>query len=508
MIPKAEFFEWIENYYQGQLNESERNEFEAELQHNDELREEFKFHQEINEAISEKDIVNLRDKLQNISQEHKSGKNTYGNFEFLDDFANIEEINENISPEELINFYDSLPKVHVYQHEISSNENVHEFYKEQNKSKLNGEIDDSLDGFDFEELDEEMEGLEEAILEKDIINLRETLSQVAKSMKLQYSTEDIDCFINGDLSGEKLQQFEKELENNRTLKEEVELHREMETALLEDDILKLRNQLNHIMETETSWNVSEEDIEKYIDGELEVEMLDEFLAELGENTDLMAEVSMRQNVNEAIGEKDILALRDELSKARQNAENNEVKSIIPETNLKLAKTLKRYAAVMILLLGLSGLLNIGFNSLDKTYDSYYKSPQWSPERSFTSETSGTNHYFTEGNLHFMNGEYEKAVENYNKALATEGEEYASHFYKGASLQNMSKFQEAIPEYNQVIKHANNLFIEEAEWNKALCFIRLGEIDKAKVQLEVIVDKNSYYKKDAKAILRKLRYSFR
>ncbi len=500
MIPKAEFFEWIENYCHEQLNETERKEFEAELKSNIELRDEFKLHQEINLAISEKDIVNLRDKLQTISQEQKSGKSTYGAFELLDEFANIEEISENISPEELINFYDSLPKVHVYQHEMNSNENVHEFYREQNSKHKTEEIEDSFEDFDLEEL----EGLEDAVLEQDIMNLRETLSQVAKSVKPQYSTEDIDSYINGDLEGEKLEEFERELQQNRALKEEVQLHREMESALLEDDILTLRNQLSHIIETETSWNVSEKEIEKYIDGELAGKSLDEFLAELGENTDLMTEVNMRRNVNEAIGEKDVLALRDELMKARENAENTEVKSIIPETKLNLAKNLKKYAAVMVLLLGLSGVLNISFNSLDKTYDSFYKSPQWSPERSISNEVD----YLSEANFYFMNNEFEKALEIYDKALETETEKYAFHFYKGASLQNLNKYEEAIPEFNQVINHANNLFIEEAEWNKALCFIKLGEIDKAKVQLTAIIDKNSFYKKDAKAILRRLKYSIK
>ena len=504
MIPKAEFFEWIENYCQEQLNETERKEFETELKHNSDLREEFKLHQEINEAISEKDVVNLRDKLQNISKEQKSGKMN-GTFELLDEFANIEEINENVSPGELISFYDSLPKVHVYQHEINSNENVHEFYREQNKLKHNGETDGSVDDLDFDGL-EGFEGLEEAILEQDIINLRETLSQVAKSLKPQYSSRDIDSYISGELTGEKLQEFENELEQNRALREEVQLHREMEIALLEDDVLELRDQLSHIMETETSWNVSENDIEKYIDGELEAEMLDEFLSELSENTDLMAEVSMRRNVNRAIGEKDIVALRDELAKAHENVKDTEVKSILPDSNIKLAKTLRKYAAVMILLLGLSGVLNVSFNSLDKTYDSYYKVPQWSPERSLTMEMN----YLSEANLYYMNGEFEKAIEIYDKALETETEsdKYAFHFYKGASLQNLDRFEEAIPEYNQVIGHANNLFIEEAEWNKALCTIKLGEIEKAKVQLTAIIDKNSFYKKDAKAILRRLKYSIK
>lgn len=502
MIPKAEFFEWIENYCHEQLNEIEKLEFDSELEHNSELREELNLHQEIQSAIAEKDVTNLREKLQSISKQKIDGKEN-GTFDLLDDFANIEEINENVSPEELINYYDSLPKVHVYQHELVSNENIHEFYKEQSKSKNKGEKDDSLNGFDFEEFDE-FEGIGDALLEKDILDLRETLSQVAKSVKPQFSTKDIDKYIAGELTGIQLEQFENEIEQSKALKEEVELHKQMESAVIEDDVLKLRNQLTHIVNTETSWNVSEKSIENYIDGELEGELLEEFLVELNENTDLMAEVSMRQNVNEALGEQDVFKLRKELKSARENAENTEIKSIVPASSSKLLRTWKQYAAVMILLVGITGFFNIGFKSLDNTYNSHYNAPEWSPERSVTSDFN----YLNEANILYMNGNYEKAIELYNIALKEENEKYAFHFYKGASLQNMDKLKEAIPEYNQVINHGNNLFIEEAEWNKSLCYVKLGNKEKAKEQLSAIINRNGYYKNDAKAVLRRLKFSIK
>ncbi len=507
MIPKAEFWEWIENYCQKQLNENERKEFEEEVTQNRELREEFNLHKEIFDAIGEKDIINLRDKLQIIYKENEYGQAANGRFELLGDFVSIEGIREDVPPEELINYYDSLPKVHVYQHEINFNENIHEYYKEQDKS--GGDEDLFAPFVDGEDLDglKEFEGLGEAILEQDVISLREKLFQMSKSVKPQYySTEDIDRYLDGELAGEGLLQFENELENNRDLKQEVELHCEMENALKETDILKLRNQLDHIMFTETSWNASEIDIEKYIDGELRGEELDGLLAELGENTGLVAEVNMRKDVDKALGEKDILALRESLTKAHEKGRDIRVKSIVPpESDLRTAKTLRRLVAVLVLLMGLSGALNMTYNSIDKTYDSYYKAPQWSPERSLTSETSYQ--HFLAGSLCFMNGEYGKAIENYNMAIKNENEKYAAHFYKGASLQQLDRFEEAIPEYSEVIKHANNLFIEEAKWNKALCYIKLKELDKAKTQLTGIIDENSYYKKDAKAILRRLRYSF-
>jgi hypothetical protein len=500
MIPKAEFFEWIENYCLEQLTKDEILEFELELQNNNELQDEFKFHKDIQSAITEIDVLSLKQKLEEIAKEQKIGKKENGTFELLNDFSNIEEINENVSPEDLINFYDSLPKVHVYQHKLVSNENIHEFYREQNQSQLNEDEDSLAEDFDFID----MKGLEEAILEKDILNLRDTLSQVAKSVKPQFSTEDIENYLSGELSGEMFDNFEIELEQNSSLKQELDLFMDLDNALQETDIINLRSKISQIIETETSWNVTEQNIEKFIDGELESELLEEFLAELNENTDLMTEVSLRKNVNEAIGENDIFSLRERLVSARKSAENNEMKSIIPATATKLTSNWKKYAAVAVILIGISSTLKFGLNNSDRTYNSFYNSPEWAPERSVTSDVN----ILSEANSYYINGNYQKAIDLYDVAITSESEKYVFHFYKGASLQNMNKFDEAIPEYNQVISHGNNLFIEEAEWNKSLCYVKLGEIEKANEQLNAIINKNGFYKKDAKAVLRKIKYSLK
>jgi len=500
MIPNTEFFEWIENYHLNQLDDIEKLAFEDELKHNSELREEFKLQLEIQTAITEKDVINLREQLHSIANQNLTNKEA-GAFELLDDFVNIEEITDSVSPEDLINYYDSLPKVHVYQHKLVADENVHQFYLEQKKSKHNGEAEEELYD-DFDDL-EEFEGLGEAILEKDILSLRETLTHVAKSIKPQFSSEDIDLYINGELSGPELEQFETEMTQNSALKQEVELHLDLENAIRETDIFALRDQLSHIMQTETSWNVDEQNIEDFIDGTLEGTLLEEFKAELLGNTDLLAEVTLRRNINEAIGEKDVLSLRQGLLSARKNLENTEIKSIVPEsvTNVRFIKVWKQSVAIIILLIGISGVLNYGYNSLDKTYNTYYESPQWSPERSVTTELS----YLNEANQYYINGNYEKAIELYDIAIKEETEKFVFHFYKGASLQNMNKLEEAIPEYNQVIKHGDNMYLEEAEWNKSMCYLKLGNKELAKTQLEAIIARNGYYKKDAKAVLKRIKY---
>jgi tetratricopeptide (TPR) repeat protein len=75
------------------------------------------------------------------------------------------------------------------------------------------------------------------------------------------------------------------------------------------------------------------------------------------------------------------------------------------------------------------------------------------------------------------------------------------------LQNLERFEEAIPQYSKVIEHGDNMFVEEAEWYKALCYLKLERKDLAKEQLVAIINRNGYYANNAKAILKRTRFLF-
>jgi hypothetical protein len=489
MIPKTKLFEWIEDYLMDALSQSEKKEFETELQNNSELRDEVKFEKEIQSAITEKDVLNLREKLETVSKQVKDGNTP---FNLLDGFDNIQQLSEALPPEELLKFYDSLPKAHVYQHEMVSNENIHEFFREQNIPGLENDV--MLD--DFDENDFELEGLEEAILEKDILNLRNTLGKVSASVREQCSTDEIDRYLNGELIGQ-------ELEVNRILQREVAIHRELENALLELDVMNLRDEISHLMETETSWNVTEVQIEDFISGSLEGEELELFQAELSENTDLKAEVALRRNIDMAVGEKNILNLRDKLLNVQNEVKDKEIKSLIPDTKIQQMNWWRAGVAVAVLLFAFAGIFRNEFGNINQTYNKFYEQPEWAPQRSVTADLG----ILQLANGHFVNGEYDKAVVLYDKAINENDEKFVFQFYKAASLQNLEKFEEAIPEYSKVIEHGDNMFVEEAEWYKALCYLKLERKDLAKEQLLAIINRNGYYANNAKAILKRTRFLF-
>ncbi|MDO8951374.1 MAG: hypothetical protein Q7U86_02055 [Draconibacterium sp.] len=499
MIRKTNFFDQIEDYCLGQLEEVFKLEFETELKINPLLRSELELWMEIQSAIEEKEILSLRDKLENVTKQNKPVMSGNESFELLNEFSEIEEISEILSTEELINFYNSLPKVHVYHHVATSNENNHQFYKKQNVSDINGiqNIGDDLSDFDFEEF----EGLEQAILEKDILHFRQTLKQVAKSVEPQFSVEEIDNYINGELNEIDLLGFEKDLFQNRSLRDEMKLHKDIDTAIQEIEIMNLRSQINSILQTETSWNVSEKSIEDYIDGVLEGELLDEFNYELKDNTDLMAEVELRRHVNESINEKDIFDLRNELRAAREASEVKKVKMIIPESKEGQMVFWRRSVAILIVLLGLAGVIGKSLVSVNNT-DNYYESPSWSPERSLSNEIT----LHQKANISYMNEDWAQAVKILDELLKANSNSPVFDFYKAASLQKLDKFDEAIAGYTKVISHGDNMYIEESEWFRSLCYMKLGNQKKANAELLAVINRKGHFENEAKAVLRRLKYS--
>ena len=497
MTPNVNYFEQIEDYCEELLSDKAKLQFETELKLDALLSSEVKLSMEIQSAIAEQDVINLREKLNKVASQSKTSNSQKDSFEILNEFSDIHEMNEELSSEDLINYFDSMPKVHVHQHEITTNENTHQFYKEQNKTKINGDIDD-VDDFDFDEF----EGLEEAILEEDIINFRQTLKQVAKSMEPQFSIEEIDSFLNEELDESELENFEKELSNNRDLEEEVQLHKELEKAIQEKEIISLRTRVSQIIKSETSWNVSEKSIEDFIDGELEDALIEEFNAELHENSDLIAEVELRRQINEIIGENDIRTLRAELKDAKELAETNKVRNMIPITDSKFYKYLRTSVAVIVFLIGVAGVFNSGYLSIDRTYDKFFESPSWSAERSVNADLT----LLQKAQIAFMAEDYIGVIKMKEMALSTATNNPVFQFYAGASLQQLNKFEDAITDYTQVINHADNLFVEEAEWYRSLCYMKLGNKFQAKQELIAVVNRNGYFKQDAKAILRRLKFA--
>lgn len=103
--------------------------------------------------------------------------------------------------------------------------------------------------------------------------------------------------------------------------------------------------------------------------------------------------------------------------------------------------------------------------------------------------------------------YEMNNGNFNGALSIlniiKTRNYIVDFYTAVSLQEIGNYQDAILNYNKVIKDSDNLFVEQSYWYSGLCYIKLSENEKAIENFKKIPE-NSFYKKLANEIISKIK----
>ena len=69
---------------------------------------------------------------------------------------------------------------------------------------------------------------------------------------------------------------------------------------------------------------------------------------------------------------------------------------------------------------------------------------------------------------------------------------AANLYAGLSYMQLSDYDNAEYKFEQVIENNDNLFIDQAEFNLALCYLASNKIDKALMALNKVIESNSVY----------------
>ncbi len=91
-----------------------------------------------------------------------------------------------------------------------------------------------------------------------------------------------------------------------------------------------------------------------------------------------------------------------------------------------------------------------------------------------------------------------------KCLASDPKYMESTMLYGVSNYEEENYPEAKQSFTKVIDNNNNLFLEDAQWYLALCYLKTDEKEKAIDQLNFIKKSESIYRDDARKILRKMK----
>lgn len=238
-------------------------------------------------------------------------------------------------------------------------------------------------------------------------------------------------------------------------------------------------------------------IERFIAREMSETEKQWFEKEIDGNEALRNEVNLRKRTDEILKNQDVISLRNKLTAIEKN------RSKVSVDKFKIPVYI-RYAAVIAALALIGSLTFFPGKSLssEEIMNRYYKA--YEPPTSQRSANSGTDADFTLALQCYNTHDYNKAAILFSKVLESRPNDMQTVLLKGVSNFEEKKYPEAKQSFGKVIDDKNNLYIDQAEWYLALCYINTNERDKAVRLLTIISKEDGIYKNDAKKIIRKLK----
>ncbi len=460
--------------------------------------EDIRLTREIEEALQEGDIISLRSQLKNLitqsamttAEEYTKGTEAYfGLSEEVFNAVNLEMDDQDL---EIGNY---LQKLHIKNHTVASKEIVHDLFTE----------DQDVAETDFQQLSVEdellFEEIRDAVTEKEIIDLRANLASIAQSTsKHERSIEEIEDYINGELEEELEHLIREEAMGNSALSGEITLHGEIDLAVQEKDIIRLREGLQAMMQNEYSHSRSIEEIDDYLGEELDESVLADFEAELMMNSGLASDIAFHREIDKAAMESDVISLRERLQgiSREEKGRSSEILGLSPKR-----KSLFWYAAAstIILMIVFTSLLRHKSYTSQQLYTSYYQ--PYKNGANISRSALASSGAMNSALRHIDSGDYRAAIGLLGQASAGTQDGFSINFYSGVAYQELGEYGRAISSFSEVVRHGDNLLVEQSQWYIGLCYLRLDERERAAGQFRAIVTGNGYYRDQSKKILKQL-----
>lgn len=455
---------------------------------------------DISDALSEKDVPELRTALRDVAAhatKEKEPKKQQVYFDLaIDNPVFPEGLADNLSVD--LDSPHPLPRIHLHHHKRTLSEHTHLFYLDQAMAAA-GEMPDTTDG------EEDLEWLliGEAMKEGDVMDLRNKLSQIQKTVSShQYDVADIEAYLEGEMDQATMGHFEEELAVNPELKNDLSLNVELEEAIGEEDVISLRELLRKVSRQQNNSARELEEIDAFLDDGMTNEERESFLEELSGSRELKREVELVRQVGNALGEKDVMELREQLREVASSEQKLEGRSLVElDGRRKGIKQLVTVAAMLLLLLGISGIHTFTSLSGRDSYSAFYKAP---PAPSSFRDAGTPDASGLAGGFRLYNqGHYASALLLLKEEASAEPFNPAAVFYAGASYQGLREYRNAIAEYERIIQHRDNLFVEQAEWYRALSLVGKGSYHDAVTNLGDVVNRRGFYSRQAEALLSRI-----
>jgi tetratricopeptide (TPR) repeat protein len=243
-------------------------------------------------------------------------------------------------------------------------------------------------------------------------------------------------------------------------------------------------------------------LQKYLDNELSEKELARFERELNASPDLLVDLDLYKEVDEAIADTEVLDFRAQLTDLRDETRRS-------ETGRRVFRFTRpwHYAAsaafALLVAIGLATVLGRPLSNND-LFTKYMK-PYELVLTNRSVDNEATQLWLNQAQDYYQRGEFEKAIDCFDEVLEINAGKVEADFYMGVSYMEIEQHQDASESFTRVIKHDDNLFIQKSEWFLAGCFLAMDETDRARRQLALIASSsNHFYSNDAAKILKRMK----
>lgn len=347
-------------------------------------------------------------------------------------------------------------------------------------------------------------------------------------------SELFDRYLENDLNILERQEFELRLKSDLEFAESFRLHKEVDNALIQDDILSFRRQLERIgiknseliqsapmviaedLNPEVDQAILEQDIMALRDQLNRIHTsvieeadlvavngdssaIEEFVHAELQNVDYESSQFM-QDVDQSIMQEDVMSLRSKLNEIGNRTVTTKKTTTVRRKVLAYAST--AVAAVFVLLVAGAIFLNqtSGTISSDRMISKYFQSYDGIGNKRGPSEDG--NRVIELGIQKYNKGEYVNALELFEACISVENRNETILLYAGSSALLTNDPDKALRYFEHWDE--NSPVFEQVEWYSAGCYLKKNENEKAKAILNKIsLDPEHNYFNEASEILKKI-----
>ena len=243
-------------------------------------------------------------------------------------------------------------------------------------------------------------------------------------------------------------------------------------------------------------------LQKYLDNELSESELSRFEQELSASPELMVDLDLFKEVEEAISDTEVLDFRAQLNDLREDTKRS-------DSGRKVFRFSRpwHYAAsaalALLVAIGLATVLGRPLSNSDLFVK--YMKPYELVLTNRSIESDVVKVIMNKAEVAYMEGDFETAVIWFSEVLEKDPTKVEADFSIGVSNMGMQKYVDASESFDKVIKHDDNLFIQKAEWFQAGCLLAMDETDRARRQLiNIANEEKHFYHNDAEKILKRMK----